>query len=84
MPAAAAPPPPPAPPPAAPEARWHIAEAGSARGPLGAADLGALAASGALTASTLVWTAGQDGWKPAGETALAALVHSVPPPLPGA
>jgi hypothetical protein len=30
----------------------------------------------------MVWTAGQDGWKMAADTALAALLDSLPPPPP--
>ncbi|GAB1364246.1 hypothetical protein MASR1M32_34820 [Rhodobacter sp.] len=33
-----------------------------------------MAASGALTGASMVWTAGQDGWKPAAETELARLL----------
>ena len=75
--AAAAPPPPP---PAA--IAWHLAENGATKGPFTEADLAQMAASGGLTAATQVWTAGQDGWKPAGETALARLLSMVPPPPP--
>ncbi|MEH6773945.1 MAG: SPFH domain-containing protein [Cereibacter changlensis] len=75
-PAAAAPPPPP-PPPAEPQ--WHIAANGATEGPFAQS---ALLARG-LTAATLVWTPGQDGWKPAGEIpALSALLATVPPPPP--
>jgi hypothetical protein len=41
-----------------------------------------MAASGALTRASMVWTAGQDGWKAAAETDLARLFASVPPPPP--
>lgn len=78
--AASAPPPPPPPPPAA--AAWHVAENGATKGPFGESDLTAMAASGALTRASMVWTAGQDGWKPAAETALARLFATVPPPPP--
>jgi membrane protease subunit (stomatin/prohibitin family) len=82
QPAAAAPPPPPPPPPPA-AAVWHVAENGATKGPFGMADLQQMLASGALTRATMVWTAGQDGWKPAGEvTALAGLFAMVPPPPP--
>ena len=75
--AAAAPPPPP---PAA--IAWHLAENGATKGPFTEGDLAQMAASGGLTAATQVWTAGQDGWKPAGETALARLLSMLPPPPP--
>ena len=81
-PAAAAVPPPPPP----PEKVWHIAEAGQTRGPFGRGDLGRMAASGGFGRDTLVWTAGQDGWKPAGEIAELAQLFTVmppPPPVPG-
>lgn len=79
-PAAVAPPPPPA-----PGALWHIAENGQTRGPFDLAELAAMAGRGALTRASMVWTAGQDGWKPAGEVAAlaAVLAHLPPPPPPG-
>jgi membrane protease subunit (stomatin/prohibitin family) len=77
---AAAPSAPPPPPPAA--AAWHLAEAGQTKGPFSETDLAAMAATGTLTRASMVWTAGQDGWKPAGDTALARLLASVPPPPP--
>ena len=78
---AAAPPPPPAP----PSARaWHVAENGATKGPFFDADLAAMAASGGITRASQVWTAGQDGWKPAGDTDLARLFAMVPPPPPPA
>jgi membrane protease subunit (stomatin/prohibitin family) len=87
-PAQAAPPAPPPAPPAPPsppaEPVWHLAENGATRGPLSGAQIAELASAGGMNAATLVWTAGQDGWKPAGETALAVLLRAVPPPLPGA
>jgi membrane protease subunit (stomatin/prohibitin family) len=79
-PSAAAPPPPPPPPSAA--RAWHVAENGATKGPFTDAELAAMAASGALTRASMVWTAGQDGWKAAAETDLARLFASVPPPPP--
>ncbi|RFP88330.1 SPFH domain-containing protein [Rhodobacteraceae bacterium 63075] len=74
---AAPPPPPPS------ESVWHIAEAGETKGPFSRASLGRMATDGTLTRATLVWTAGQDGWKTAGEvTALAQLFTIAPPPPP--
>ena len=73
---------PPAPPPAPVATAWHIAENGATKGPFGDADLSRMVAAGGLTRSTMVWTAGQDGWKPAGDTALAAIFPMVPPPPP--
>ena len=77
-PAAAAPPPPPV------EHVWHIAEDGKTSGPYSKAKLGRMAAEGSLTRETHVWTAGQDGWKTAGEVQeLAQLFTILPPPPPG-
>lgn len=81
-PAAPSAPPPPPPPPAAKQ--WHLADNGATKGPYGEGDLAALAASGALTRATMVWSAGMEGWKPAAETDLSRLFPQVPPPPPPA
>ena len=73
---AAAPTAPPPPPPLAAAKVWHVAENGATKGPFGEADLAAMAANGGLGQATMVWTAGQDGWKPASETELARLFAS--------
>ncbi|MBB5516003.1 membrane protease subunit (stomatin/prohibitin family) [Rubricella aquisinus] len=74
---AAAPPPPPV------EHVWHIAENGATKGPFSKAALGRMASDGSLSRETLVWTAGQDGWKPAGDVMeLAQLFTVMPPPPP--
>ena len=78
-PAAAAPPPPP-PPPAAKQ--WHLAENGATKGPFPESDLQAMASAGQLTRTTMVWSAGMDGWKPAADTELSRLFAMVPPPPP--
>lgn len=71
------------PPPLHPETVWHIAVNGQADGPYGRAHLGRLARDGQFTRDTLVWTPGQDGWKPADEvTELAQLLTVAPPPPP--
>lgn len=71
------------PPPLQPEIVWHIAVEGQAQGPYGRAHLGRLAQEGRFTRETLVWSPGQDGWKPADEvTALAQLFTIAPPPPP--
>ena len=76
-PAQAAPPPPPA------GTQWHIAENGQSTGPLPQGDLERMAREGTFTRETHVWTAGQDGWKRAGEVhALADVFSQVPPPPP--
>jgi membrane protease subunit (stomatin/prohibitin family) len=81
QPAAVAPPPPP--PPA--EHVWHIAENGQTTGPFSKARLGRMVSDGTFTRDTLVWTAGQDGWKAANEVAeLAQLFTVMPPPPPPA
>ena len=75
--AAAAPPPPPV------EHVWHIAENGATKGPFSKAQMGRMAAEGALTRQSFVWTAGQDGWKRAEDvTELAQLFTVMPPPPP--
>lgn len=73
---------PPPPPPAPTGPVWHIAVDGETTGPFDRAVLASMAASGRLGRASLVWTPGQDGWKPAGETALSALFAMVPPPPP--
>ena len=75
----AAPPPPP-PPPAAKQ--WHVADNGATKGPFTDADLASMAMTGGLSRASHVWTAGQDGWKPAGDTELQRLFAMVPPPPP--
>ena len=81
QPAAVAPPPPP--PPA--EHVWHIVENGQTTGPFSKARLGRMVCDGTFTRDTLVWTAGQDGWKPANDVAeLAQLFTVLPPPPPPA
>ena len=76
----AAPPAPPPPPPAI--KTWHVAENGATKGPFPEAEIAAMVSSGALTKAAQVWTAGQDGWKAAGDTDLARLFAMVPPPPP--
>jgi len=80
--------PPQTPPPLHPETVWHIAVNGQADGPYGRAHLGRLAREGGFRRDTLVWTPGQDGWKPAEEVAELAQLFTVappppPPPVPG-
>ena len=74
-------------PPAAPgiEKVWHLAAGGQTQGPYGRSHLGRLMADGGFTRDTLVWTPGQDGWKPAGEIAELAQLFTIqpPPPPPG-
>jgi membrane protease subunit (stomatin/prohibitin family) len=85
MPAAAAAQTPPPPPPPAPERLWHTAQNGTTAGPFSRSHLGRMITEGSFARDTMVWTAGQDGWKPAGEIAeLAQLFTVAPPPPPGA
>jgi hypothetical protein len=75
---------PPAPPQASPDTVWHIADNGQTSGPFSTAAMGRKVNDGSLTRETMVWTPGQDGWKPAGEvTPLARLFTIQPPPPPG-
>jgi len=80
-PAQAAPPPPPPPPPSA-ATLWHLAENGATKGPFAEAEIAAMVAGGTLTGASMVWTAGQDCWKPARDTSLTRLFLAVPPPPP--
>jgi hypothetical protein len=41
-----------------------------------------MVAEGRLSRASMVWTAGQDGWKMAADTDLVRLLDSLPPPLP--
>ncbi len=76
-PAPAAPPPPPV------ERVWHLARDGAATGPYSRASLGRMAADGAFTRDSQVWTAGQDGWLRAEDVPdLAQLFTVLPPPPP--
>ncbi|MFN3260372.1 MAG: SPFH domain-containing protein [Pikeienuella sp.] len=76
---AAAPPPPPP----APERVWHLVENGATKGPYGLGHLGRMAAEGAFSRATLVWSPGYEGWKPAEDVAeLARLFTVMPPPPP--
>ncbi|EAQ02718.1 hypothetical protein OB2597_15090 [Pseudooceanicola batsensis HTCC2597] len=73
----------PAPPPPPVEHVWHIAENGETRGPFSKARLGRMVTEGGLSRDTLVWTAGQDGWKRAEDVQeLAQLFTVMPPPPP--
>lgn len=73
-----APPPPPA------EQVWHIAENGETTGPFSRAKMGRMAQAGELSRESLVWAAGQDGWKKASDVAALATLFTVMPPPPPA
>ena len=82
--APAAPAPAPAGPPPLPQpAAWFLGVNGQQQGPLDDAAMAGAARAGSLTAATLVWKAGMASWVPAGQVPeLAAVLGSVPPPLP--
>ena len=63
---------------------WHVAVNGATQGPFSEAQLAEMAGAGTLDADAQVWTAGQAGWTPAGQTELSRLfAHMPPPPPPG-
>jgi membrane protease subunit (stomatin/prohibitin family) len=72
-------------PPAPVEKVWHIAQGGETSGPYSRATMGQMAGRGEMTRDSHVWTAGQDGWKTAGEVPELAQLFTVlpPPPPPG-
>jgi hypothetical protein len=73
---------PPALPPENPD-RYHVGKDGMQTGPFDFNAMQTAIANGAITRATLVWKAGMANWQPAGELPeLAALLASVPPPLP--
>ncbi|MBW4963142.1 SPFH domain-containing protein [Sulfitobacter sp. CW3] len=73
------------PPPPIADKVWHLAENGETKGPFSKAALGRMAADGAMTRETFVWTPGQDGWKKADDVdELAQLFTVMPPPPPPA
>ena len=72
-----------APPPPPPQQTFHIAVDGQTQGPFTAQQIAQGISSGQVSASTLVWTAGMDGWKPASQVPqLAAAFAQAPPPPP--
>jgi membrane protease subunit (stomatin/prohibitin family) len=71
------------PPPLPTQEQWYAGIGGQQQGPFDRAGLAGQVSGGAVTATTLVWKAGMAAWAPAGELPeLAALLASVPPPLP--
>ncbi|MFP6762008.1 MAG: SPFH domain-containing protein [Planctomycetaceae bacterium] len=73
---AAAPPPPPA------QVAFHVALNGESQGPFSSAQFAQGVSAGQVSASTLVWTAGMEGWKPAGEVPQLAAAFTAPAPPP--
>ena len=68
-----------------PPALYHVALDGRAQGPFSADQIAAMAATGGVTAATLVWHPGMAAWAAAGtEAGLAHLFPQEPPPLPPA
>jgi len=60
-----------------------VGKEGNQAGPFALDAMGAYIAKGAITRETLVWKTGMPGWEPAGQLPeLAALLSSMPPPLP--
>nr|MDT0660143.1 SPFH domain-containing protein [Micromonospora sp. DSM 115978] len=71
------------PPPLPNQEQWYAGIGGQQHGPFDRTGLAERVSGGAVTATTLVWRAGMAAWTPAGEVPeLAALLGSVPPPLP--
>jgi len=73
-----APPPPPVPP------SFHLVQNGQTVGPFNLTQLAQAVGQGQLTAETLVWTAGMQGWVAAREAPALAAFFAVPPPPPAA
>lgn len=73
-------------PPPIPTVAYHVAVDGKAEGPYNLDQLKNLVLTGKLTAETLVWKQGMQGWEKAGDQQdLAAVFNegAVPPPIPG-
>ncbi|MGC4933583.1 SPFH domain-containing protein [Gordonia sp. DT30] len=69
-------------PPPLPAASFHVEQNGQAAGPYTVSQIQASVASGAVTAATLVWSAGMTQWTPAGQVSALAQLFTAPPPLP--
>ena len=67
---------------------WHYSKGGQQHGPISAADLNALAKSGELLPTDMIWKEGMAEWKPAGSLkglfppTTAPAPKKAPPPLP--
>ena len=71
------------PPPIPGAVKVYLAVNGERQGPFGLAELQAKAASGELTADTLVWKSGMENWMKAGQVPeTAGLLNAAPPPIP--
>lgn len=74
-----------APPPAPPAAAWHVAVNGQTQGPFNFSQLSQGLAAGQINPTTMVWSAGMDGWKAAGQVPQLANLFAppaAPPPPP--
>ena len=70
-------------PPPPPPAAWHVAVNGQTQGPFSLAQLSQGVASGQISDTSQVWSAGLSGWMPAGQVPqLAGYFQSAPPPPP--
>jgi hypothetical protein len=72
-----------APPPPPPQQTFHVAVDGQTQGPFTPQQIASGVSSGQVSPTTLVWTAGMDGWKAASEVPqLSAAFAQTPPPPP--
>lgn len=60
---------------------WYYTINNQQIGPVDEAEIKKLVAAGTITHGTLVWTNGMPNWQPIGQTPLASLIGSVPPPV---
>lgn len=60
---------------------WYYTLNNQQVGPVDDAEIKKQIAAGAITHGTLVWTSGMANWQPIGQTPLASLLGSVPPPV---
>ncbi len=60
---------------------WYYTLNNQQVGPVDEEEIRKQVAAGAITQSTLVWTTGMANWAPIGQSSLASLVGSVPPPV---
>ena len=72
-----------APPPLPQQTAWHVAVGGQTQGPFSPDQVAQGIAAGQVNASTMVWTAGLQGWMPAGQVPqLAGYFQTASPPPP--
>lgn len=62
---------------------FHVEIGGAAAGPYNMEQLRNMVGNGQLDTHTLVWSAGQSGWMPAGQVPALRGLLVAPPPLPG-